>query len=325
MALVIVQPARNPEAKRNYRRTVDSPVSLDEARPYLNDDDWRRLSTLHPAGRVPLWGTTAGERGQLRTRWSRISTGDTVLFTGKGEVFKVARVTHKFRSAPLADTLWKPKITANQHVASWEYMYAFNQPLDVAIPYASIQESLLGLPFPTREFSVLSPSQSAPILAYLEQNSQEPPLLPTASSTRTVLREFDEFDSVYTGKHRTEQAYLRQFLLGEGTGTCALCGRAFSPEMLIAAHIKKRSLCDPHEKADIPAIAMLACRFGCDELFERGMITVDEVGKITQTRRLLDAEAKNYFRERLAGRTIKEWDSRQDSRKYYSAHRTFWS
>ncbi|MEX5271554.1 hypothetical protein [Kocuria sabuli] len=324
MPLVIVQPARNPEARRNYARTVDNPVSLAATADYLIAEDQQELTRLHPAGTVPLWGTTAGERGQLKTRWERMGSGDTILFTGAGEVFKVARVTHTFRSPDLANTLWEPKITANGHSASWEYMYAFNQPMDLAIPYTRIQEALGDLPFPTREFSVLSTAQSERILAYLQESAQEPPLPPTPASSRQMTWTSEEFDRAYLAKRRTEQAYLRQFLLTGGSGQCALCARSFSKEFLIAAHIKKRSLCDDEEKADIPAVAMLACKFGCDELFERGMIVVAPDGHITKTKKLSDLEAGQYFTEHLSGRSVSNWHQRIDSHKYFIAHREHW-
>ncbi|WP_181035099.1 hypothetical protein [Arthrobacter sp. B0490] len=324
MSLVIVQPARNAVARKNYARTVDNPVSLTETASYLAPEDQQQLTGLHPSGTVPLWGTTAGERGQLKTRWDRISSGDTILFTGDSEVFKVGRVTHKFRSAGLADTLWAPKTTANGHSASWEYMYAFNQPMDITIPYTRIDQALRDLPFPTREFSVLTPAQSDRILEYLQMSGQEPPPPPTPASSQQMTWTSEEFDVSYLTRRRTEQAYLRQFLLKGGSGQCALCGRDFSKDFLVAAHIKKRSLCTDQEKADIPAVAMLACRFGCDELFERGMIVVAPDGRIKKTRRLSDEEARRYFTDYLRGRMIAKWDQRTSSHTYFTAHREHW-
>jgi hypothetical protein len=49
---------------------------------------------------------------------------------------------------------------------------------------------------------------------------------------------------------------------------------------LVAAHIKRRSVCTPQEKRDIGNVAMAVCLFGCDILFETGAITVDETGHV---------------------------------------------
>lgn len=327
MTLVIVQPARNPEGIRNYAKTVDSPISLQQTAQHLSAQDQAVLEQFHPSGAVPVWGTTRGERGQMETRWARIASGDVVLFTGKNEVYKVARVTHAFRSASLADQLWEPKTTANGHRASWEFMYAFNQPVDVSIPYDPIKALLEqhGLGFPTREFSVLSQEQSDLILGYLEENATEPPAQPSPGATREMVKKFDQLEKEYTAQRRAEQDYLRQYLLSGSSGECLLCGRAFSKDFLVAAHIKKRSKCSDAEKVDIPAIAMLACKFGCDELFERGMIIVSAQGKISHTHRLIDSTARLYVNEHLKGRSIASWDGVASSHQYFEYHHELWN
>jgi hypothetical protein len=39
---------------------------------------------------------------------------------------------------------------------------------------------------------------------------------------------------------------------------------------------------------------MLCCRFGCDELYERGFLGVDKSGNILISSQLLDTTAKDY-------------------------------
>jgi predicted restriction endonuclease len=129
-------------------------------------------------------------------------------------------------------------------------------------------------------------------------------------------------ESEYVGKRRTEQQYLRQYLLPGVKGECLLCGRTFSRDFLVAAHIKKRSLCTLEEKADIKSIAMLACKFGCDELFERGMIGVTPEGKVTDTKRLTDETARTYMMQHLVGRSVNNWSSLSASHQYFQHHLT---
>jgi hypothetical protein len=45
---------------------------------------------------------------------------------------------------------------------------------------------------------------------------------------------------------------------------------------LVAAHIKKRSECTNEEKRDFENVVAAMCSFGCDELFERGVIVVSD-------------------------------------------------
>jgi len=67
----------------------------------------------------------------------------------------------------------------------------------------------------------------------------------------------------------------KRLLKGKTSGSCQLCGREMNSEFLIAAHIKQRSECEDHEKRDLDGVMMLACKFGCDYLFEIGMIAIN--------------------------------------------------
>lgn len=74
---------------------------------------------------------------------------------------------------------------------------------------------------------------------------------------------------------REEQGFVRRRLLGGRTeGVCALCGELFPVELLIAAHVKRRSGCTDDEKRDFANNVVPMCKLGCDDLFERGYVVV---------------------------------------------------
>ncbi|MFF1401150.1 hypothetical protein ACFVZD_46560 [Streptomyces sp. NPDC058287] len=118
-----------------------------------------------------------------------------------------------------------------------------------------------------------------------------------------------------------EQAALQRRLLPGNTGECALCGRILPGTFLIGAHIKKRALCSDAEKRDLANIAMLACTFGCDAVYEHGYVTVAAGGTLQVSPLAADSpEVATYIQEKLAGRTASWWN---DSREpYYQWHRT---
>ena len=64
-------------------------------------------------------------------------------------------------------------------------------------------------------------------------------------------------------------------LLGRTEAECALCGEKYPARFLWASHIKKRAAATDQEARDIPRVAMLACVFGCDALFEDGYVSVE--------------------------------------------------
>lgn len=325
MAHVIMQPYGNSLGRRNYDRTVSHPISLRESAQHLKSADQVILESAHPSGTVPVWGTTRGERGQMETRWGRIKSGDLVLFIGNNRVTKLSRVTHKFRNASLADVLWEKKETANGQWMSWEFMYAFNQPFDVDITYSELRAALAGGKLPYREFAVLDENRSKLIIDHIDGLGLEPPPVPSAAATDRVVREFDATDRSYKAVARIEQRYIRQQLLGAGEARCALCGRIFDERFLVAAHIKRRSDCTEEERRDIPAIAMLACKFGCDELFEQGMIIVNSQGTIEVTGRLTSGVERQYAIDNLRNHAFRDWASKSRSHKYFAQHRERWS
>jgi len=95
----------------------------------------------------------------------------------------------------------------------------------------------------------------------------------------TDLNETDGLGSELI-KYRKEQGQLRTFMFGTiKEEACALCHKIYPVEFLWVSHIKPRSDCTEDERLD-KNIAMPACKFGCDDMFEKGYILVDEVGDI---------------------------------------------
>ncbi len=80
---------------------------------------------------------------------------------------------------------------------------------------------------------------------------------------------------------RGEQAFIRRQLFGAATdAACALCGDTYPVRFLWAAHIKRRAACSDEERRDVVNVAMAACVFGCDALYEAGYVTVGEDGHL---------------------------------------------
>ena len=81
-------------------------------------------------------------------------------------------------------------------------------------------------------------------------------------------------DSDVQSNRRREQEILRRWLFeGKIIDNCAICGNDFSKDSLVAAHKKPRSECSFNERVD-PYVVMPLCKFGCDYLYEIGLIRV---------------------------------------------------
>jgi hypothetical protein len=87
-------------------------------------------------------------------------------------------------------------------------------------------------------------------------------------------------------------------------------------DFLIAAHIKRRSDCDDHEKRDLDGVLMLACKFGCDYLYEVGYISVDMDNKLVISPKLKDQSALSYLKN-INNKSI---NVRASQAKYFEWH-----
>lgn len=118
--------------------------------------------------------------------------------------------------------------------------------------------------------------------------------LQTIRETETEARHHPETSEPFVGGTsdrlaivavRVEQRFLRDQQLQRWRSSCSLCGRDLPEELLVAAHIKPRWACSENERMDTRNIAMLACLFGCDALFELGYVVISEQGMIERGNR----------------------------------------
>lgn len=128
-----------------------------------------------------------------------------------------------------------------------------------------------------------------------------------------------ELDAESMRKIRLEQSLLRAFLLGgKSTGSCILCGECIPENLLVAAHLKARSKCSPDEKRDIANVAALMCKIGCDDLYEKAYVFVEN-GEVRPNEQRNSTPAVTRAVGRIKGNHVSNWAS---SAKYFDWHRT---
>ncbi|MFF9521297.1 hypothetical protein OG399_15420 [Streptomyces achromogenes] len=318
---IVMQPAglARKVVKRHFQDTIVRPVDIDEHADLLEPEITTELKRLFPGGTAPMWGVTPGGRNVNVAKFRKMRPGDWVFFTGEKKVYFGGTVALMWRNRELAEQLWGADDDGN----TWEYMYALSGTRSFNIPMDEVRE-LLGWK-PARNvmgFIVLSESESDTLQALLTldpANASTTPLDP-----RTEQAAVDAFDGELERKaqraQRGEQAVLKRRLLPGITGACALCGRELPGTFLIGAHIKKRSMCTDTEKRDLANIAMLACVFGCDALYEHGYVTVAPGGDIQVSPLVHDIpEVAAYIKHKLEHRTVTWWN--EDREPYYNWHR----
>jgi hypothetical protein len=131
-----------------------------------------------------------------------------------------------------------------------------------------------------------------------------------------------DLDRLVMTRVRVEQTSARRLLFGQaGLGKCSLCSARLPVELLVAAHIKRRSDATRAERLDLPNIVMPACLLGCDALYERGWICVGESGEIQPSDEAMSPSwpaAVNHA-QRLLGVQCTAWTTK--SAAYFRWHR----
>lgn len=278
MTAVVIQPCSSPASQQHYEDTIEAPVAIRAHAAKLDAGQLEELLALFPSGLVPLWGVTPGTRGVNIGKYDRAQKGDAVVFARSGTFFATGVIAHKFRNQGFARALWGE----DGEGRTWEFMYALDDVRPVGIPYAQFAEVVGYDPnWIPQGFNVLHSERSRRASAEFDLYSDRQPAAVPREAFDQAVRTFDgEVDAAAVAQRRLEQDFIRSVVLPGPVGICDLCGEVFPREFLVAAHIKKRSVCTHEEKTDIPSIAMAACAFGCDALFERGYLTVDGVGRV---------------------------------------------
>jgi hypothetical protein len=126
-------------------------------------------------------------------------------------------------------------------------------------------------------------------------------------------------DREYTTNGRLEQGYLRaQLLKGKSTSECAICGREFPVELLVAAHIKPRSKCTLREKRDASNIVFPLCLFGCDSLYERGIVGINSKGYVVVIATSSLTKCVKHHLRNIKGRKCGFWTDKNS--RYFQWH-----
>lgn len=319
---IVMQPARRSEkdVDQHYQDTIVQPVVFDDHADVLDTATIDQLKQLFPDGQAQMWGVVPGKKNVNVSRISKMRPGDWVFFSGDKRIYFGGTIALMWRNKQLATRLW-----GTDHAGStWEYMYALSGTRGFDIPVEEIR-TLLGWN-PNRNImgiTVLSDEESDALQTLLTLDAATAALEPvdTAEEEAAVAAFDGELERTAQRAQRGEQAALKKRLLKGSTGQCALCGRTLPGTFLIAAHIKKRAMCSDDEKRDLANIAMLACTFGCDAVYEHGYVTIADDGTIQVSSLVAEIpEVAAYIQEKLAGRTVTWWTPSREP--YYQWHRT---
>lgn len=226
--------------------------------------------------------------GNNKSKWDKIRIGDVAIFSKDGYIYTSSVVTLKIINTELAFHLWGE----NQDNERWENIYFLDEIKKLKIPYADFNKSVkkkngeyYDEGYVIQGFNVLSWHQAQEFIELFDLYGVSTNSQVEAEEFETVIKKLSELESTSKISQtlvRTEQSYQKQILFGlNKIFDCACCHKPFPVEFLVTAHIKKRQYCTEAERKD-KNIVMPMCKFGCDELYEKGFITVSNGKFIAQ-------------------------------------------
>lgn len=318
MSKIILQPAGSSDASEHYVDTIENPVDINRIRQFVSQKQYQRLSELYRDGKVPVWGVVPGKNKVNLGKWSRIESGDVTLFARKKQIFASAVVSFKMHNRSLSLKLWG----TDPNDETWEYIYFLDEVRKHSITYTDFNKTIGYDPnYIIQGFNVIDEQKSIRVFNAFDLESfiYTPPVSEDEFDNAVVgLDSLESLDTKSESYGRLEQGFIRNHLFkGKKYSTCGICNKEYPVSFLVAAHIKKRSSCTLDEKKDYRLIAMPMCRFGCDELYEKGYIAVNE-GKVLQIKSDPITSLIQKYIDNVIDNDCKYWN--KSSSKYFKWH-----
>jgi len=308
---VILQPCANKGARKHYEDTIKNTVLLDSISDFFNGKELYDLKLIYPEGQLAIWGVNPSQE----TKWKRIQPGDVTLLAKQGAVFASGVTTYKSHNPALAKHLWDVNSEGN----TWEYIYFISEVQNQFIPYLELNKVI-----PYKEnyviqgFTVLDDEKSHNVLSAFNLESETYfPDIDIKDVFDEILKE-EDLDTKSASTGRKEQATIRRLLFqNKPTGNCCICHKKYPVKFLWASHIKKRSKCSLKEKKDLANVAAPMCKFGCDELYEKGYIGIKD-GIIVQLKYNDLTNNLQAYIDKVIGEKCSSWNN--ETKKYFNWH-----
>tara|TARA_B100000315_G_C14518423_1_gene560344 strand:+ start:496 stop:1401 length:906 start_codon:yes stop_codon:yes gene_type:complete len=297
-------------------------VSTDLIRQYISDP--KVLELLYEDS-YAVWGITNGGRNVNKNKWETMERGDVCLVYRDRHFFSAAKILCKFNNRDFSIRLWNTKENSTPDNNAWENMFLMDEIKKINIPILSFNKFMkYSDNFILQSYQKYEPDVTDNIMEEFSLQEWDTPSLISNSISEeenrnrilTALKELHNTDDLSPGaKGRKEQTLLREHLVGNSKETkCSLCHKVFPNNLMIAAHIKPRRDCSEEERKDLNVV-MPVCKIGCDDLYEKGYILVDESGQILKNQTMKFPSELDSFVNQYLGKKCTHHN--ENTKKYF--------
>jgi hypothetical protein len=269
---------------------LDYAITREELRESLYPDLANKLLSKFSWEKINIIQVPLGKSKFSAAQWRNLKSGDRVIVVSENRIELSLLVVGKFSSDKLKDVhpfldtesnLFFIYRMETKFLPSTQLSRAssqLNRFLDAELPFLELDHNVAQVFL--REFDL--------DLDYEIEKQIENKI--------TELASLETLDVKLNSSYRLEQDLIRRLLLrGRTFNPCFFCGKELSQEHLVAAHIKQRSECSQEERLDFRNNVVLACKMGCDHLFELGYFAVASDGVLVKDLASIDLEVTSYL------------------------------
>ena len=319
-------PCGDAYAREHYEDTIKKLVSINLIKKYVSDSN---ILELLNDDSYACWGVTNGGRNINRNKWQTMERGDVCLVYRDRHFFSAGKILCKFNNRDFSIKLWGTKENSTPDNDAWENMFLMDEIKKINIPILSFNKFMkYSKNFILQSYQKYEPDISEKLIEEFSlQEWNTPSLISNAVSEKenkirisTALEELINTDNLSAGtKIRREQSFLREHLFGNTKETkCSLCHKILPNNLMFAAHIKPRRDCSEEERKDLN-IVMPVCKIGCDDLYEKGYILVDENGRIAKNSTMDFPNELDTFVSQYLGKQCTHHN--ENTKKYFEERR----
>lgn len=300
-------PCGDKTARSNYVDTIEKRVASQRIRTHSTKSG---LFSSLANDEYACWGVTNGKRDVNLNKWRNMNVGDICLMYREKRFFSAGKIILPFKDERLAKYLWSTKDDGS----TWENMFLIDELKEISIPITNFSRLLSYKPnFVVQSYMVFPEDTSQKIIEEFDLIDWNTPFFTAGCKTQQdrkqrIQEQLSKLDQTDTksnvSKRRIEQQMLREFHLGRLETQCSLCHQVLPNELIVAGHIWERHKIQDDQIRKDPDIVMPVCKLGCDELFEKGFIVVDQTGQIVTTDKLSKSHALRNFSKLYDG---KKW------------------
>lgn len=311
---LLLFPASSKLKYINYVQTVEYSININEITEICDKKNVKILQEIKSKS-IHIWGVPDGHNKKDLGNWKKSKVGDSCLFYRNKKFFSKSKIILKLIDENIASRFLVK--TAKGDLS--KNLFILEPASEISISNYRFNKALNKINSPLNSFKIENIKNKS-LLKELGIST-----LKTLTGRREDfyqgrLHELEKLDGIKSqAKIRLEQDIFTEFLFSDCSNSkCAICSRSYPNSIMVAGHIKKRSLSSDIERRNLKNV-MPICKMGCDDLFERGYIYIDKKGFIRRNNEKEITSDLNHYLNSIVDK--KSWFFDKDNAIFFEQHR----